>query len=325
MSSVLGLKARPHTAKVFPFEIVAVTRDDFVEQAALLTRVALLDGFQYPGVGLDPFRRVNERLDVFRKTRAAVAAARVKKRVSDARIRSDAGAHFFYVDVELVAELGDLVHERDLGGKQRVRSVLRHFRFARPHDAGPGRGSARTARRACAAPLAGRSLSQPRMMRSGCMKSWIAAPSFRNSGLLTTSNSIAAPRFSSSDFMMPRIRSAVPTGTVDLVTTIEWRSIRRPSSPATPYTYDMSGEPSADGGVPTAIKKSSDCDAACASDGLKESRPAFHIALQQRLESRFVDRHDARFEHANLGRVGLDAEHACCPFRRNPAAVTSPT
>ena len=51
-------------------------------------------------------------------------------------------------------------------------------------------------------------------MRSGCLKSWMAAPSRRNSGFETTANS-ASGRASR---MMRSTSSPVPTGTVDLVT-----------------------------------------------------------------------------------------------------------
>ena len=66
-----------------------------------------------------------------------------------------------------------------------------------------------------------RGLSVPMTTRSGFMKSWIAAPSFRNSGFETTSNSTLAPRsFSVRRRSRSRTLSAVPTGTVDLVMTI---------------------------------------------------------------------------------------------------------
>ncbi len=50
------------------------------------------------------------------------------------------------------------------------------------------------------------------------MKSAIAAPSLRNSGFETTSNSTFAPRSPSVCSMRSRTLSAVPTGTVDLST-----------------------------------------------------------------------------------------------------------
>ena len=59
-------------------------------------------------------------------------------------------------------------------------------------------------------------------MRSGRMQSATAAPSFRNSGLETTSKESPAaslPRAASPSASLARTLSAVPTGTVDLVTT----------------------------------------------------------------------------------------------------------
>src|SRR5437870_4533700 len=59
-----------------------------------------------------------------------------------------------------------------------------------------------------------RGSSVPTTMRSGCLKSRIAAPSRRNSGLETTLTS-ACGRASR---MILSTSSPVPTGTVDLVT-----------------------------------------------------------------------------------------------------------
>ena len=64
--------------------------------------------------------------------------------------------------------------------------------------------------------------------RSGFMKSSIAAPSFRNSGLEQTANACCV-----SDRTAARTFSAVPTGTVDLVTTTLWPFRLRPISLAT--------------------------------------------------------------------------------------------
>ena len=66
-----------------------------------------------------------------------------------------------------------------------------------------------------ASPSRARSSSTPMTMRSGRLKSSIAAPSRRNSGLETTAKS-ASGRASR---MMRSTSSPVPTGTVDFVTT----------------------------------------------------------------------------------------------------------
>jgi hypothetical protein len=66
---------------------------------------------------------------------------------------------------------------------------------------------------------AARSLSVPTTTRSGFMKSAMAAPSFRNSGFEAMSKSTEAPRLPSDSWTAARTLSAVPTGTVDFVTT----------------------------------------------------------------------------------------------------------
>ena len=85
------------------------------------------------------------------------------------------------------------------------------------------------------------------------MKSSIAAPSLRNSGLETTSNSTFTPRSPSVWSMRSRTLSAVPTGTVDLSTTIRYSFMWRPMVSATASTCERSAEPSSSGGVPTAM------------------------------------------------------------------------
>ena len=85
--------------------------------------------------------------------------------------------------------------------------------------------------------------------RSGFMKSSIAAPSFRNSGLEQTAKAVLV-----CDFTAARTFSAVPTGTVDLVTTTFGSFMCRPISRATASTCWRSAEPSSPGGVPTAMK-----------------------------------------------------------------------
>ena len=67
-------------------------------------------------------------------------------------------------------------------------------------------------------------LSAPMTMRSGRMQSSTAAPSFRNSGLETTSKATSAPRAASAAAIVARTLSAVPTGTVDLSTTTAGRA-----------------------------------------------------------------------------------------------------
>ena len=96
--------------------------------------------------------------------------------------------------------------------------------------------------------------STPITTRSGLIKSFIAAPSFRNSGLDATSKSIEISLFFNSSCIVFLIFCAVPTGTVDFVTSNIYLFMKRPTVRATSKTYDRSALPSSSGGVPTALK-----------------------------------------------------------------------
>ncbi len=95
--------------------------------------------------------------------------------------------------------------------------------------------------------------SVPTTTRSGFMKSSIAAPCLRNSGLLTTLNGWVV-----SAAIVAWTLRAVPTGTVLLSTTTVYLFIARPTSRATASTCCRSADPSSPCGVPTAMKTISD-------------------------------------------------------------------
>jgi hypothetical protein len=90
------------------------------------------------------------------------------------------------------------------------------------------------------------SSSVPTTMRSGFRKSSIAAPSFKNSGLLTTLI------FFFAEATTAETRSFVPTGTVLFKTSSRSCSAACPTLRATSITRLRSAEPSSLGGVPTA-------------------------------------------------------------------------
>lgn len=68
------------------------------------------------------------------------------------------------------------------------------------------------------------------------MKSFIAAPSFRNSGFDATSNGTSTPRRFSSSRMAALILWEVPTGTVLFVTSRAYLLMLRPNVRATSST-----------------------------------------------------------------------------------------
>jgi len=118
------------------------------------------------------------------------------------------------------------------------------------------KGSYNSSISACA-----RGSSAPTTTRSGFMKSSIAAPCFRNSGLLTTLKGWVVSRRSTS-----RTFSEVPTGTVLLVTSTERAAMWGATVAAAVVTWSRSASPFSSGGVPTVRKTALDA-AAAAVDG----------------------------------------------------------
>ncbi len=121
-------------------------------------------------------------------------------------------------------------------------------------------------------------LSVPMMMRSGRLQSATAAPSFRNSGLLTTSKAMLAPRSAKTVRTASATLSAVPTGTVDLLTMVLGAAMWVATVRATASTCCKSALPSSSGGVPTARKISLPCATPSAASVVKRRRPAAWLA-----------------------------------------------
>ena len=119
--------------------------------------------------------------------------------------------------------------------------------------------------------------STPTTTRSGLMKSLIAFPSFRNSGLEATSKSILTPLLSNSSWITARTFGAVPTGTVLFVTTNLYCFILRPMVRATSSTYFRSALPSSSGGVPTALNITSTSSRQLSSDVVNFNLFAFML------------------------------------------------
>ena len=197
----------------------------------------------------------------------------------------------------------------------RVRRVLGELGRARVHDQDAVVGAHERRVEVRAARSRARSSSVPMMTRSGFMKSLTASPSLRNSGFDATANGLrASPARSRS-----RTLSAVPTGTVLLVTTtvkpVMARAdrLRRAAS-----TCDRSAEPSCADGVPTAMKTTSAPRTAVGDVG-GERRAAARSTLRcdQLLEAGLVDRQDAAARAARSCRRRCRRRSRRCRNRRS--------
>ena len=135
-------------------------------------------------------RRLDQREGVLGEARAAEARAGMQEFGADAVVEADAAGDFLDIGADLLAQIGDLVDEGDLGREKRVRGIFDQLggpaireqqrRFVELS----GRYTSDITSRA-------RSSVAPTTMRSGSLKSLMAAPSRRNSGFETTENSAA--------------------------------------------------------------------------------------------------------------------------------------
>ena len=142
------------------------------------------------------------------------------------------------------------------------------------------------------------------------MKSSMAAPCFRNSGLLTTLNGCFV-----SAATVSRTRFAVPTGTVLLSTTTVYLFIARPISRGDSQDVLQVGRP-----VLTLGRSDGDEDeirGAHRGVQVRGERQALFVvvAADDFLEPRLVDRHPAGLEHVDFRVILVDADDGVSVLR----------
>ena len=132
MSSVSGLKASPQTATVLPRR--SPRQLQFVENDRLLAFVDPLHGFDHLHRVAVFVCRVGQRLHVLRKARAAVTAARIEEFAADAGVGTDSFADHLDVGAYQIAQVGDLVHERNSRRQHGVGGVFGHLGRGNVHE-----------------------------------------------------------------------------------------------------------------------------------------------------------------------------------------------
>ena len=100
---------------------------ELADHAPLLQRVDLDDGVEQLEVVARVAGQLLERLDVLGEARPAVADAGLQEVRPDAVVEAHALGDGAHVGAHLLAHVGDLVDERDLGGEERVARVLDHL------------------------------------------------------------------------------------------------------------------------------------------------------------------------------------------------------
>ncbi len=124
MSSVLGLKARPQSAKWWPFRLSLKIFVDLGQQVEFLPFVDVHDGVEDLEVVAHLLGGFHKGLDIFWKAAAAIADAGEEEAFADAFVAADASSDHVYVGAKPFAEQGDFVHKGDLGSKEGIGGVF---------------------------------------------------------------------------------------------------------------------------------------------------------------------------------------------------------
>ena len=108
-------------------ELVIQRTAELLQQHSFLPLVGRFNCRQY--IQFDPAlaSHLDQRLDILGEARPSVPGAREQKRLSDAGIASDPLPHEIDICAQLVAQIGDLVHEGDPRSEHPVRRVLSHL------------------------------------------------------------------------------------------------------------------------------------------------------------------------------------------------------
>ena len=112
---------------MLPGHIAVEYSFEFVEHYAFLPFVHFVDGADYLHGAAVFLACADKCADVLGEAGAAVAAARIQEFAAYARVGTDGGAHAVDVGAHALAEVGNLVDERDAGGEHGVCGIFGHF------------------------------------------------------------------------------------------------------------------------------------------------------------------------------------------------------
>ena len=80
------------------------------------------------------YRRMDQGLYIFWKTRSTITTTRIQEFGSNAGIRADALTYVIYIRPYQLTKISDIIHERDTSSQHRIRRILRHFSGRNIHE-----------------------------------------------------------------------------------------------------------------------------------------------------------------------------------------------
>ena len=98
-----------------------------IKNDILLFLVHRLDSLDHTHVIIVLYSRMQQRLHVFRETRASITATGVQEAAANTGIRSHALTDIIHVGSHTLAKVGDIVHETDTGSQHGIGGILGHL------------------------------------------------------------------------------------------------------------------------------------------------------------------------------------------------------
>ena len=123
----VGFECQSHQPDASAVQLAADQFAQIVDGPAPHVPVDVDHCAQQSRVGAVHKRHVFECLDIFGKTAAAVAEARVEELGADAAVKAHPLGHLLDICPQLFADHGDLVDKTDLGGQEGVAGIFDHF------------------------------------------------------------------------------------------------------------------------------------------------------------------------------------------------------
>ena len=263
---------------------------------------------------------LQQRQRVLGKAAAAIAGAGVQELGPDAIVEADPAGDVLDVGVDRLAQVGDLVDEADLDREEGVGGIFGELGGATAGDqdrrAVEEQGPVDFAQHVLRAVVLGADDDPVGMLEVGDRRAFAQELGVGRDRDVRS----RPPRAGSAS-----IRSPVPTGTVDLVTTTVPGLMTLASSRTASNTKVRSAWPSPRrAGVPTAMNTASASSTAGGKIGREGQPPALGIGLDQRLEPRLPDRHHAGVQPVDLA-ASLSTQQTRWPKSAKQAPETSPT
>ena len=100
---------------------------NLVIKRAFLCFVNGFHTFHQPGAITDALTGMDQRFDVFGKTRSAITCAGINEVITNSRISANAAPYGFDVGTKMISEVSQFIHQTDPRGQHYIGRILGQF------------------------------------------------------------------------------------------------------------------------------------------------------------------------------------------------------